>query len=110
MFFILFFSFDVRGRSFAKALHWSDRNAFGPRANFVTTMSPASLQLENVQLNDGGVYRCRVDFQSAPTRNFQINLTVIGEYLHNSILIPCSTNGVIVERKSGKFSSALSFT
>lgn len=71
------YSFDVRGRSFAKALHWSDRNAFGPRANFVTTMSPASLQLENVQLNDGGVYRCRVDFQSAPTRNFQINLTVI---------------------------------
>ncbi|XP_065222617.1 hemicentin-1-like isoform X2 [Planococcus citri] len=71
------YSFDVRGRPFDKAIRWSDQNTFGPRANFVTVKYPASLQLENVQLDDEGVYRCRVDFRNAPTRNFQINLTVI---------------------------------
>lgn len=48
-------SFDVRGRSFAKALYWSDTNAFGPRAYFVTVSRPAALSVENVQLDDGGV-------------------------------------------------------
>jgi len=73
------FSFDVRGRPFTKALYWSDSNAFGPRAYFVTGSKPAGLTLESVQLDDEGIYRCRVDFKNSPTRNFQINLTVIGK-------------------------------
>jgi hypothetical protein len=76
---LCFFSFDVRGRPFTKALYWSDSNAFGPRAYFVTGSKPAGLTLESVQLDDEGIYRCRVDFKNSPTRNFQINLTVIGE-------------------------------
>ncbi|GLV36523.1 sidestep III [Carabus blaptoides fortunei] len=69
--------FDVRGRAFNKALHWSDPNIFGPRAYFVTVSKPATLTLDTVQLDDEGIYRCRVDFRNTPTRNFQINLTVI---------------------------------
>ncbi|XP_060805155.1 synaptogenesis protein syg-2 [Amyelois transitella] len=71
------YSFDVRGRSFNKALQWSDPGAFGPRAYFATVARPAALSLSSVQLDDEGVYRCRVDFKNSPTRNFQIKLTVI---------------------------------
>lgn len=72
------FSFDVRGRAFNKALNWSDSTAVGPRAYFVTVTKPAALSLEAVQLDDEGIYRCRVDFKNSPTKNFQVNLTVIG--------------------------------
>ncbi|XP_026315160.1 neural cell adhesion molecule 1-like [Hyposmocoma kahamanoa] len=71
------YSFDVRGRSFNKALQWSDPNAFGPRAYFATIARPAALTLDTVQLDDEGFYRCRVDFKNSPTRNFQIRLHVI---------------------------------
>ena len=72
------FSFDVRGRAFSKALNWSDSTVVGPRAYFVTMTRPATLSLEAVQLDDEGIYRCRVDFKNSPTKNFQVNLTVIG--------------------------------
>lgn len=49
------YSFDVRGRPFAKALYWSDSNSFGPRAYFVTVSRPAALTIDNVQLDDEGV-------------------------------------------------------
>ena len=69
----------MRGRPFNQALLWSDANAFGPRAYFVTGKRPvAALQLESVSLKDAGNYRCRVDFRNSPTRNFQVKLTVIG--------------------------------
>ncbi|XP_073959446.1 neural cell adhesion molecule 1-like isoform X2 [Choristoneura fumiferana] len=71
------YSFDVRGRSFNKALHWSDPLAFGRRAYFVTMSRPAALVVDAVQLDDEGVYRCRVDFKNSPTRNFQIRLSVV---------------------------------
>lgn len=69
----------MRGRSFNKALHWSEEKIFGPRAYFVTVSKPAALTLDGVKLDDEGVYRCRVDFRTTPTRNFAINLTVIGK-------------------------------
>ncbi|XP_063896922.1 neural cell adhesion molecule 1 [Helicoverpa armigera] len=71
------YSFDVRGRSFNKALHWSDPLAFGRRAYFVTMSRPSALTVDAVQLDDEGVYRCRVDFKNSPTRNFQIKLNVV---------------------------------
>lgn len=76
---LLFLSFDVRGRAFNMALNFSDKNALGPRAYFNTRLQPAALSLEAVQLTDAGIYRCRVDFKKSPTRNFQVNLTVIGK-------------------------------
>ncbi|XP_028172608.1 nephrin-like [Ostrinia furnacalis] len=71
------YSFDVRGRSFNKALHWSDPLAFGRRAYFVTMSRPSSLTVDAIQLDDEGIYRCRVDFKNSPTRNFQIKLNVV---------------------------------
>nr|XP_034835725.1 uncharacterized protein LOC117992176 [Maniola hyperantus] len=41
------YSFDVRGRSFNKALHWSDPLAFGRRAYFVTISRPSSLTVNS---------------------------------------------------------------
>ncbi|XP_063241600.1 hemicentin-2-like [Bacillus rossius redtenbacheri] len=71
------YRFDVRGRALPKALYWSDADAFGPRAYFSTGSRPAGLTLDAVQPDDEGVYRCRVDFRNSPTRNYQVNLTVI---------------------------------
>ncbi|KAK0081702.1 hypothetical protein PV325_011682 [Microctonus aethiopoides] len=70
------YSIDVRGRSFNRALNWSDEMV-RPRARFVTVSQPAALILEAIALHDEGIYRCRVDFRKSPTRNFQVNLTVI---------------------------------
>lgn len=72
-------SFDVRGRPFQQALNWSD-DSVAPRAHFKTSAKRAALYLEGVQLSDEGVYRCRVDFRNSPTRNFQVNLTVIRKF------------------------------
>ncbi|CAG9130949.1 unnamed protein product [Plutella xylostella] len=44
---------------------------------FVTMSQPSSLTVEAVQLDDEGLYRCRVDFKNSPTRNFQIRLAVV---------------------------------
>lgn len=71
------FSFDVRGRPLSKAVQWADPHLLGPRAYFVTVSKPASLTMDSVRLEDAGIYRCRVDFKTSPTRNFAINLTVI---------------------------------
>ncbi|CAG5056796.1 unnamed protein product [Parnassius apollo] len=38
---------------------------------------PSSLTVDAVQLDDEGIYRCRVDFKNSPTRNFQIRLNVV---------------------------------
>ncbi|KAG8228135.1 hypothetical protein J437_LFUL000137 [Ladona fulva] len=75
-----FDSFDVRGRQFGQAKLWSAPSAFGTRAFFRTATSPAQLMVDDLTLEDEGVYRCRVDFRNSPTRNLKINLTVIGEY------------------------------
>lgn len=58
-----YYRFDVRGRSFSKALSSSDSNSFGSRAYFLTVSRPAGLQVENVHLDDGGVSkRCADNF------------------------------------------------
>lgn len=88
-------SLDVRrGRS---GRHWWNEERFGRRVRFLlpqTSSSPPSsgggsfsrnasalarLQIANVTRQDGGDYRCRVDFNSAPSRNFKYRLIVIGE-------------------------------
>lgn len=88
-----FYSLDVRrGRS---GRHWWNEERFGRRVRFLlpqTSSSPPSsgggsfsrnasalarLQIANVTRQDGGDYRCRVDFNSAPSRNFKYRLIVI---------------------------------
>ncbi|XP_063233887.1 B-cell receptor CD22-like isoform X2 [Bacillus rossius redtenbacheri] len=71
------YRFDVRGRPLAKALHWSDAAAFGPRAHFEPRGAPQGLAVDALQLDDEGTYRCRVDFRNSPTRNYQVNLVVV---------------------------------
>ncbi|XP_002031322.2 hemicentin-1 isoform X1 [Drosophila sechellia] len=71
------YNFDVRGRQFGQARLWSSPTAFGTRAHFSSTTHPAQLKIDNIRIEDEGVYRCRVDFRNSPTRNLKINLTVI---------------------------------
>ncbi|GLV36530.1 sidestep IV [Carabus blaptoides fortunei] len=72
------YSFDQRGRtSSMQAKLWSSPQAFGSRAFFRTGIIPASLLVDDIQLHDEGIYRCRVDFKDSPTRNLKINFTVI---------------------------------
>ncbi|XP_046737249.1 protein turtle homolog A isoform X1 [Diprion similis] len=100
------YRYDVRGRGFSTALYWSDGNAFGPRARFVTFSKPAKLLLEAVQLDDEGIYRCRVDFRNSPTRNFQVNLTVI---VPPHQLLIYDGSGVEVDHIVGPFQVGLEF-
>ncbi|XP_035703880.1 protein turtle isoform X2 [Folsomia candida] len=71
------YSVDSRDRPFNEAERWSDENVFGNRAYFRLSSRPAILAIENVVEGDAAVYRCRVDFRLAQTRNVKVNLTVI---------------------------------
>lgn len=79
------YSFDVRGRQFTQAKLWSSPAAFGARAFFRTQSHPAQLLLDDIQMGDEGIYRCRVDFRNSPTRNLKINFTVISKWPFNFI-------------------------
>ena len=74
------FSVDTRERDLSQADRWSDEHGFANRAYFMPEMKPAVLGVDDVRESDTGVYRCRVDFKVAQTRNSKVNLTVIGEY------------------------------
>ncbi|XP_011639575.1 nephrin, partial [Pogonomyrmex barbatus] len=71
------YSFDLRGKHSEKPLHWKDKDYLSNRAFFSTSTDPATLSVNDVQEQDEGEYRCRVDFTTSPTRNFRIQLTVI---------------------------------
>ena len=77
---IEFHSLDVRGKPFTGAKHWSAEAPFGKRAHFRTVSEPAKLVVDEVKVEDQGVYRCRVDFRNSPSRETRLNLTIAGIY------------------------------
>ena len=76
---IFCFSYDAREHSWNQGTRWSDEFQFGDRAYFDLNRQPAALIVENIRPEEAGIYRCRVDFKSAPTRNTLVNLTLLGE-------------------------------
>ena len=62
---------------------WSEEepNGFGRRAFFQVQSPDGILHLEKIAFNEGGLFRCRVDFQTAQTRNSLFNLTIIGKVI-----------------------------
>lgn len=79
--FFFFFnsSFDSRGKPLKDGKHWANEDILTGRAFFRANDEPARLMIENVKEQDGGVYRCRVDFKKSPTKNTKVNLTVISK-------------------------------
>ncbi|XP_059086833.1 uncharacterized protein LOC131883387 [Tigriopus californicus] len=99
------YSYDLRGRAPNQAQHWADAHVLGNRANFylsrpvdqwdnngLLTRNPGDkrrpiedrlpvgtsvLTIRGISTQDRGLYRCRVDFHAAPTRNSMANLTVV---------------------------------
>lgn len=73
-------SVDIRDRDFKAAKRWSDETVFANRAYFLFEKQPGELAVQNAKESDSGIYRCRVDFKVAQTRNSKVNLTVIRKY------------------------------
>ncbi|XP_057370740.1 nephrin-like [Daphnia carinata] len=72
------FSADAREVSLSQAGVWFDEDILKKRATFRGRVSePSILAVSNISLADQSVYRCRVDFREAKSRNSRINLTVI---------------------------------
>lgn len=56
---------------------WSEPSAFGDRAHFRVSTSPAVLSVTGVQRFDAGAYTCRVDFRQSPTVYHHVTLDII---------------------------------
>lgn len=84
-------SLDSRGGgSLKQATHSALASDLGQRLYFSAENNPkdARLQIKNVILSDGGVYRCRVDFFNAATRNLRVNLSLVGKCILSLIFFP----------------------
>lgn len=75
------YSLDSRGGNVKLAPHAAIASDLGQRLFFSIGDNPkdSRLQINDVKPEDGGVYRCRVDFFNSPTRNFRHNLTLVGK-------------------------------
>ncbi|XP_022698048.1 nephrin-like isoform X2 [Varroa jacobsoni] len=90
------YSADARKTNLRKA-HHSPAGWLAHRAYLKTEVSPSVLQMTPLQEGDEGLYRCRVDFKKARTRNYQVQLGVI---LPPSEPIITDQNGEILPTKS----------
>ncbi|XP_055845116.1 uncharacterized protein LOC129911368 [Episyrphus balteatus] len=71
------YTFDARGRTLQQAIPWADEIVLKNKAQFLYDTNPPALKIKNVQQDDAGLYKCRVDFHKSPTRNWRVNVTVI---------------------------------
>ena len=78
---LIFFPFRYDARNKGNATLWSEEEpkGFGNRAYFQVQSPNAILYLKTIAVSEGGLFRCRVDFQTAQTRNSLFNLTVVGK-------------------------------
>lgn len=72
---LLLFSVDFR--NVKEGAHWSADPILGSRAYF--NVDESVLSIERVKETDAGQYKCRIDFEKYPTKNFVVNLSVIGK-------------------------------
>ncbi|XP_040568747.1 roundabout homolog 1 [Lepeophtheirus salmonis] len=95
------YSFDNR---FSTTKHWSEDQSFGPRALFRdNSIYPGILSeliISNVQFEDGGYYKCRVDFRRSQTRSETLHLRIIEEPDIPSIV---NQNGTALMGEIGPF-------
>lgn len=70
--------------------HWYANKTVGSRAYFSfdktgmysetgASVIASNLKIDPLRPEDKGIYRCRVDFQEAPTKNTKIDLRLIGK-------------------------------
>lgn len=71
--------FDARGRPLHQAILWTDEDVLKNKAHFYYDSNPPALRIKSIQTSDAGLYKCRVDFHKSPTRNWRINVTVLGK-------------------------------
>ncbi|XP_063921788.1 neural cell adhesion molecule 1 isoform X2 [Zophobas morio] len=75
------YSLDARNVPLTQAPQLAMSDDLGRRCYvyFVGDERPtkANLRIHNVTIHDKGVFRCRVDFDNSPTRNFRFNLTLV---------------------------------
>lgn len=71
---------DSRSGSLKLAAHSALAGDLGERLFFSVgqNLKNSKLQIKEVHHSDEGVYRCRIDFFNSPTRNFRLNLTLVG--------------------------------
>ncbi|XP_050679951.1 nephrin-like isoform X2 [Leptidea sinapis] len=55
--------------------HWSD-DSFGGRVHWID-LPTSALHVRDIGSHDRAIYRCRVDFQVSPTRNYRVALDVV---------------------------------
>jgi Immunoglobulin V-set domain len=75
------YSLDSRtGGTLKAATHSALAGIQGERVFFSVAENPkdSKLRIRAVVEADGGIYRCRVDYFNSPTRNFRVNLTLVG--------------------------------
>lgn len=91
-------SLDARGKPLQQAVHWADLEVFTTKAHFYYDTHPPSLRIKAIKREDAGLYRCRVDFQKSPTRNWRINLSVLGKCSFSACRRP-PNKPVLIKRK-----------
>ncbi len=72
------YSVDARTTHLDNAKHFSASDILGTRGVFNITYPMSYMRINPVKSNDGGEYRCRVDFRRARTINRILKLNVIG--------------------------------
>ncbi|KAH7639103.1 nephrin-like [Dermatophagoides farinae] len=95
------YTVDARqSSSLERAQHFLHTDIFDQRATFNISYPLAFLLIKHVRPNDGGDYRCRVDFRRARTVNRILKLTVI---VPTSSVIIYDQNFTIIDKIAGPF-------